>query len=152
VGDHVIHATARSAAGPAEVFAVLADSSCWPAWGIWHRRDLEQPGAGAPEGPGAIRVLTSRTWGRTTVSRELVTDVEPDRAVGYRLLSGLPLRNYRARVELTPDGEGTVIHWRSTFERATPGTTWFYVLFFRRFLQDTAERVARFAETRRATS
>lgn len=34
------------------------------------------------------------------------------------LLSGLPVRDYRAEVMLRPAGRGTDIRWRSTFSRS----------------------------------
>ena len=159
MGEQVIEARARSGASPAEGFAVLADVSCWTRWGIWHRAELERPAdegppgsggavGGGAGGTGAIRVLTSRAFGRTIVSRELVTEAVPGELVGYELLSGLPLRNYRARVELAPDGTGTAIRWVSRFDRAPLGTTWLYRAFFARFLVDTAQRLARYAEQR----
>jgi Polyketide cyclase / dehydrase and lipid transport len=163
----VIDARAHSQASPAEVFSVVSDTSSWTEWGIWYARELEQPGADSPEGVGAVRTLTSRRFGRTIVSRERVTEVEPGRMVAYVLVSGLPLRGYRSRIELVPDGEGdartnananangngngngTMIHWQSRFERATPGLTWLYVRIFRSFLQDTVERLARYADEHR---
>jgi hypothetical protein len=146
----VIDVRARSEATPGEVFGVLADLSCWPRWGIWAQTAIERPGEGSPAGRGAIRVLTSRSFGRTVVSRELVTELVPGSLMAYELLSGLPLRNYRARVELTADGGGTAIRWIARFDRATPGLTWLYGRFFRHFLTETAQRLARYAEERRA--
>ncbi len=55
-------------------------------------------------------------------SREEVVAFEPPRHLGYVLLSGLPLRSYRADVELTPDGDGTLIAWHATLEPKLTGT------------------------------
>ena len=56
---------------PAAVFALLADGSTWPRWSPIDAFELEAPGAGDPEGVGAIRVFTT---GRH-VSRERVVTV-----------------------------------------------------------------------------
>jgi hypothetical protein len=146
MGRQVIDVRARSAASPRDLFGVLTNGRSWPEWGIWTRFDLERPGEAAPEGRGAVRVFTSRSFGRTVVSREEITELVPDRLVGYRLLSGLPMRDYRARVELTPDGDGTQVGWHAEFDRATPGLTWLYRRVMTRFLADTAQRLARYAE------
>jgi len=149
VGEQVMEASARSGASPAEVFAIVADVTCWPSWGIWTAAVVETPPPDA-SGVGAVRALTSRTAGRTTVSRERVTELVPGRLLAYELVSGLPLRHYRSRLELIPDGEGTLIRWTSRFDRATYGQTWLYRWVFRRFLADAAQRLARFAEHRHA--
>jgi Polyketide cyclase / dehydrase and lipid transport len=146
----VIDVTARSAASPAEVFALLADGAGWTRWGRWVGAAVDEPAADGGDGVGAVRALTSRTAGRTIVSRERVTDLVPDRLYGYDLLSGLPLRNYHGQVELTPDGAGTRIHWVCRFDRATPGLTWLYRGVLGRFVADAAQRLARYAAQERA--
>lgn len=146
----VIDVTARSAASPAEVFGLLADSTSWTRWGRWVGSAVDQPAADGGDGVGAVRALTSRTFGRTIVSRERVTDLAPDRLYGYDLVSGLPLRNYHGQVELTPDGAGTRIRWVCRFDRATPGLTWLYRGVLARFVADAAQRLAASAEERAA--
>jgi hypothetical protein len=34
---------------------------------------------------------------------------------------GIPVRNYRAEVALSPDGEGTRIRWSASWDRTLPG-------------------------------
>jgi hypothetical protein len=93
---------------------------------------LERPAPGPdPDGVGAIRRFRT---GRTT-SREEVLEFEPDRHLAYTLLSGLPLKDYRATVDLRPDGTGTAITWRSTFRPKFPGTGWIYRLALGKFLE-----------------
>ena len=72
---------------------------------------------------GALRVFRT---GRTRSCEEIIA-LEPGKRFGYALRSGLPLRDYRAYVDLTPDGEGTAIHWHSTFTGKVPGTGWCWV-------------------------
>src|SRR6476619_6808265 len=99
---------------PSAVFALLADIRTWCAWGSWVSSELESAAPDGGGGVGAIRRLTSRTFGQTIVSRERVEEVVPDRRMVYALLTGLPLEGYRGVVELEPDGAGgTRITWSS---------------------------------------
>jgi len=145
VAQQIINVSAHSTASPHDVFCLLADGNTWPAWGAWTAYRLETAGTDSVQGPGAVRVFTSRRRGRTTVSRERILGVVPDQRIDYELLSGLPLRNYRAAVELEPAGAGTLIRWRATFDGATPGTAWFYRRVLTGFIQDAARRVAGYA-------
>lgn len=135
---HKIDVSARSAADPRTVHALLAAGSTWPQWSPIGSFTLERPAADAPEGVGAIRVFRT---GRTT-SREEIVELVPQRRLSYRLLSGLPLRDYRADVDLTPDGDGTVIHWRSRFLARVPGTGWLYRWALGKFIRRCADGLA----------
>ncbi len=136
-----IDVTAVSAAEPDTIYALLAEGSTWPTWSPIGSFELERPGPTAPEGLGAIRVFRT---GRT-VSREELVELVPGRRLSYRLLSGLPLRGYRADVDLTPDGTGTRIRWHSTFRPRVPGTGWLYRLVLGRFIQRCADGLAVYA-------
>jgi hypothetical protein len=82
-----------------------------------------------------------RTTGRRNPTREEVVELAPNRRIGYVLLSGLAIRDYRAFIDLEPDdGGGTRIHWYSSIRPALPGTGWLYRLVLR-------VAVARFAES-----
>ena len=94
---------------------------------------------------GSARSACFRT-GRTT-SREEILEYEPGRRSSYSLLSGLPLRDYRADVDLTarPDG-GTHIVWHSAFSSARFGTGWLYRSILQRFIAQTAKMLAEASE------
>jgi uncharacterized protein YndB with AHSA1/START domain len=135
----------RSDAPPETVFAVLADTEGWVRWSKKTKSAvLEQPGATDREGVGAVRAFQN---GRT-LSREEVLEYDPPRRFVYTLLSGLPLREYRSEVDLTPDGTGTRIRWSSSFEPERPGTGWLYRFALRVFIRRTARSLAEFAATR----
>ncbi len=102
-------------------------------------RNWSARGDPVPDGVGAIRVFTRRP----ITSREEVVAFEPPSPLGYRLLSGLPVRDYSAEVRLTPQGAETEIHWRSEFESGVPGMS----AFIGRIIPGVAERLA--AEARR---
>jgi hypothetical protein len=75
--------------------------------------------------------------------REETVDLVPNRRLSYVLLSGLPLRNYRADVDLEPLGDGAImIVWRATFEKKYPGTGWFWQWLLGRVIKRVAEDLA----------
>ena len=121
VGRYVIEQTARTSASPAAVYRLLRDGSTWPVWGPLDRFELEREGEGEPEGVGAIRVLGS---GRIK-GRDEITGFEQDREFRYVHLGGLPVRNYEARVTITPVDSGADITWRTTFDPKFPFTGMF---------------------------
>ena len=147
MGKQKVEAFAHSDAPREEVWRLVSDASGWSRWGGWTETKLEREGSPPPDGVGAIRVLTSQTR-RPIVSREEVTEYEPPSRFAYKLLSsGLPLRNYNASITLTQaDMGGTDITWRSEFDSQVPLTGGFFRRALQKFIQDTAERLAREAE------
>ena len=68
------------------------------------------------------------------------------------LEAGLPLRDYRAVVTLTPGaGGGTSINWRSTFRAKVPGTGWLYRRQLGKFIGETVEGLAAAADRARSS-
>jgi uncharacterized protein YndB with AHSA1/START domain len=129
---------ARSAASPAQVYALLADGATWPRWTPFEAFELEREGEAGGESTGAIRVLTS---GRIR-NREELTELGPDRLIRYRSLSGMPIRNHAATVRLAPAAGGTLITWDEQFEATRPGTAWYLARALRRFVQSCADGLA----------
>ncbi|HMF05325.1 MAG TPA: SRPBCC family protein [Acidimicrobiia bacterium] len=133
-----IEVTAHSDAAPDAVFALLADGATWPRWAPIESFELERHGDPPPEGPGAIRVFRR---GRT-VGRDQLVDVAPAERFVYASLSGLPVRDYLAEVELTAVLGGTDIRWQASFSPKMPGTGWLLERGLRRFLDQCARGVA----------
>ncbi|WP_067831728.1 SRPBCC family protein [Actinomadura kijaniata] len=134
-----IEATAASTAAPEVVFKHLAVAEAWSEWGSFPTRARrERAGDEHPNGVGAVR--------RIPPARERVVLYEPPRRYGYVALSGLPVREYRAEVTLTPHGLGTQITWRGAFEPLVPGTAGLVRVFLGRLLRSFARRVAYHAE------
>ncbi len=125
-------------APPPAVYRLLCDGATWPAWSPvgWFR--LEQEGRAGGQSEGAIRVFGTG-W---VSSRERVVELRPGEAIAYELLSGLPVRAHRARVELAPQGGGTAIVWHETFEPALPGSGWVLHRFLRWFMPRCASGLA----------
>jgi hypothetical protein len=133
-----IDVTAHSNADPQTVYRLVAAGETWPTWSGIGSFELERPGREAPEGVGAIRVFRT---GRAT-SREEIVELIPGRRLSYALLSGLPLRGYRADIDLTPSGAGTDIRWHSRFTGKVPGTGWFYRRILGRFIRQCIHGLA----------
>ena len=130
-----IEAVATTSGSHEKVWALLEDASKWAEWGAWSSVEVE---GGGNQGPGALRVLVNRPFR----VRERITEWEPGERLGYELLEGMRVRGYRSTVTLedTPGG-GTVIRWRSVYERAGPLTT----LLIRLAVRDSCKRLAKAA-------
>ena len=140
-----VAAEATADADPDAVWALLSDRSTWPSWSPLGSHAPERPGHdGTPDGLGAIAVFVT---GRHRVREEIV-ELEPPRRLGYALLSGMPLRDYRAVVELTPTGSGTRIRWSSTFVPERRGTGLIYRLALGRVIRATVTGLAAAAQRR----
>jgi hypothetical protein len=146
VGRYVIEKTVRTAAAPAVVYRLLRDGSTWPEWSALTAFELEREGDGEPEGVGAVRMFRN---GRLAGWDE-VTGFEQDRRFRYRHLRGLPVRNYEGDVNLTPDGDGTTIKWRVTFDPKFPGTGWLVHRALTRFVGSVVDGLGRYASGRQA--
>src|SRR3954469_9346030 len=110
------HAT--TTADPATVYALLRDGATWPEWSPIESFELERPGADEPEGVGAVRVFRA---GRVT-GRDTIAELVADRRLAYTHVSNLPIRDYRAAVDLEPTADGTAIRWVAEFAPKIPGT------------------------------
>jgi hypothetical protein len=133
-------AEATSSAGPHAVFAVLADATRWRDWAGWFVRESswEREGTPPPGGVGAIKRLGSKPF----FSREETVEYDPPTHYAYRILSGQPVRSYRADVELTPVDGGTHIRWSSRFEPSVPGTGPFMRWYLGRIVAGLTRRLA----------
>jgi Polyketide cyclase / dehydrase and lipid transport len=117
---HEIDITASLDASPDALFAWLGDSTSWPDWTPIDQCEIVHPGDRA--GLGEVRVFTN---GRFKV-REAIVERVSGRRLTYTLLDGLPLRDYRAEIDLSPEGDGTRLRWHTTFSSKRPGLGWAY--------------------------
>jgi hypothetical protein len=113
-----IEHTATTTADPATVYALLREGATWPVWGPLDSFELEREGESEPEGLGAVRIFRS---GKVT-GRDTIAELVDGRRFSYTHESNLPIKNYRADVDLTPAGDGTQIRWVSAFDPKIPGT------------------------------
>ena len=97
--------TRQVAAPPETVFEVLTDHRRYTEITPLRKAVLEREGEPAPDGVGAIRVLSAVG----PPLREEVLAYEPAQRFSYKLLSGLPVRDHVGTVELTPEAGGTKV-------------------------------------------
>jgi uncharacterized protein YndB with AHSA1/START domain len=108
----------RSAKAPIDtVWSILSDHRGMPGWTPMRAVNLEREGDPAPNGVGAVRVL--RAVGPPI--REEITTFDAPHRMGYKMLSGAPLRDYVGTVELAESGEGTQVNWSVSFTPRLPG-------------------------------
>lgn len=112
-----VEAEGVAQAPPKVVWELVANADRYSEWGPWSASGYEHPGAQAPDGAGVIRWMR---YGRTTTV-EKVLESEPPRRLVYTVVKGIPVRNYRAEVTLSPAGEGTHIRWTASWDRTLPG-------------------------------
>jgi hypothetical protein len=134
-----VTALAYSRAPRMVIFSLLKDGPAWPRWSMFDGFELERLGNADPLGAGSIRVLSTRI----SRVREEITSLAPDLGLEYRLLSGLPLKKYRASVSLEDAGQGTAIRWSATFGPQARGTRTFWRLFMHHVLHRSANDLAR---------
>lgn len=121
------------------MWELVSRAELWHTWTAFPSTRLEREGDPAPDGVGAIRRFGFGAMG----SREEVVAFEPPNHLGYVLLSGLPVRDYRSDVTLTPTtGGGTAIAWVSSFD-ARPADGWFWAGFLKLLLTDFSRRLAK---------
>ena len=141
-----IDVTVESAAEPAAIYALLRAGETWPTWSPITSYELVRPAPGA-DGVGEVHTFHTKQVLGTVHSREEVVELVPDRRFSYTLLHGMPLRNYRADIDLTATASGTSIRWHSTFDPAVPGTGWFYRAVLSAFIARCARGLATHAAT-----
>jgi uncharacterized protein YndB with AHSA1/START domain len=107
-----VEAFGSAAAAPETVWALVANSASYAEWGPWEAsgdRDLAGKASGDA---GTTRWM--RYHNTTTV--EQILEVDRGRRMVYTVMSGIPVRNYRAEVTLTPTETGTDIRWTAQWD------------------------------------
>ena len=133
-----IEAQATTPATRDEVWSLLEDAASWADWGSWSTVEVD---GGGPQGVGVERTLAR--WPYRV--RERITEWEPGRRHSYELLDGMKAEGYRSTVALEDaPGGGSVIRWRSEYQRAGPLTA----LVLRAAVRDSCKRLARAASAR----
>jgi hypothetical protein len=126
------------------VWPLVGEARRWKEWSFLDRSDRERDGSPDPDGVGAVRRFTRMGVG----SREEVVAWDPPHHLAYRILSGFPVRDYRADVTLVPHEGGTRIEWAGTYEPRFPGTGAVLRAVLPRMMQRFADDLARHADGR----
>jgi uncharacterized protein YndB with AHSA1/START domain len=120
-----LHVEAEQAtrAAPAAIWALVSDAARYPEWGPWSAAGYQRPGDTSPRGAGAVQWLRSsrRAYLRYPVSIEQILEAEEGRRLAYTVIGGIPVRNYRAEVTLTPAADGTRLCWAATWDATLAG-------------------------------
>src|SRR5262245_14441788 len=112
-----VEAEGVTRAAPEAVWVLVANADRYGEGGPWSGGGSQDLGGQAPDGAGVIRWFR---YGRTVTVEQVLESERPRRLV-YTVVKGIPVRNYRAEVTLTPQGEGTHICWVATWDRTLPG-------------------------------
>ncbi len=148
-GRFSYEARATSVAPVDAVWPLIGEAHRWKEWSFLDRTDLVRVGTPLPNGVGAVRRFTNHGVG----SREEVVVWDPPHHLGYAILSGFPVRHYRADVVLSPDGPdgtGTLISWSGTFDEKVPGTGRILERVLDKLMNRFATELATYADGRHA--
>jgi hypothetical protein len=138
-----IDVRASSKASPTTVYEVAKDSSRYPAWSQIGSFEHVRAGDQEPYGVGSQRIFRT---GPLKLFEEVV-QLEPGRRVAYVVHRGLPFREYRADIELSPlPAGGTAIRWRNCFWPKYPSTGSLCRLFMQYVLGSMTPALAREAD------
>ena len=126
------------------VWDVLTDHAGYADWTPVPHARLVTPGGDDPNGVGAVRFLGVGPVG----AQEQVLVSEPRAHLGYTVVSGLPVRDYRADARLTDGGGWTQLEYTGSFRAVVPGTGPVLALGVRQVLATLVSSLAREAERR----
>lgn len=91
-----------------EVWALISVQENWADWVPSRKATLERTGSPEPDGVGAVRLIG--IVGPIGIREEITAYDAPGR-MAYRMASRFPVRDYRADMRLTADGDETVLEW-----------------------------------------
>ena len=134
------------AAPPETVFDVLTDHRRYPEITPLRKAELEREGEPAPNGLGAIRVLTVAG---PPMREEVIAYERPNR-FAYKILSGLPVRDHVGTVEMRPSGGGTEVVYAVKTTPTIPLAGSVFMLVLKKAIRDLLGGVAKESERRAA--
>lgn len=133
-------------AAPEIVFEVLTDHVGYADITPVRKVEMEREGEPAPNGVGAIRVLSSVG----PPLREEVLAYEAPSRFSYTVLSGLPVRDHVGTVELTPNGAGTKVVYAVRTHATVPVVGWAVVAAIKQAIKQLLGGVTKESERRAA--
>ena len=140
MGQLQVAAEQTTRAAPEAVWELISDARQYPQWGPRSAGGYRHYGDTTPYGAGAVQwQRSSRRYGlRHVTSIEKILEAEEGRRLVYTVIGGIPVRNYRAEVTLTPADDGTLIRWAATWDATMAGRLVWQALrtFYPRMLAD----------------
>jgi len=112
-----VEARAETKAPVELVWSMVSDATRYAVWGPWTESGYQSPGVEDPKGVGTTRWMK---LGRTRTV-EKILEFEPVQRIAYTVVSGIPVRNYRAEVVLNSNSGGTAIRWSATWDNTLLG-------------------------------
>jgi hypothetical protein len=137
------------AAPPEVVFDVLTDHRRYTEITPLRRAELEREGEPAPNGLGAIRVLSALPG---PPMREEVIGYERPSRFSYKILSGLPVRDHVGTVELGAKGGGTELVYAVKTTPTIPLSGPVFMAILKKAIRDLIGGVAKESESRAANA
>jgi uncharacterized protein YndB with AHSA1/START domain len=134
------------AAPPETVFDVLTDHRRYTEITSLRKAELEREGEPAPNGLGAIRVLTVVG----PPMREEVIGYERPSRFSYKILSGLPVRDHVGTVELKAADGGTEVTYAVKTTPTIPLAGPVFMAILKKAIRDLIGGVAKESERRAA--
>lgn len=134
------------AAPPEVVFDVLTDHRRYNEITPVRKAELEREGEPAPNGVGAIRVLTVVP---PPMREEVIAYERPSR-FSYKVLSGLPVRDHVGTVELKAVGGGTEMVYAVKSTPTIPLAGSVFMVILKKAIRDLIAGVAKESERRAA--
>jgi carbon monoxide dehydrogenase subunit G len=133
------------AAPPEVVFDVLTDHRRYTEITPLRKAELEREGEPAPNGLGAIRVLSALPG---PPMREEVIGYERPNRFSYKILSGLPVRDHVGTVELKAAGGGTEVAYAVKTTPTIPLAGPVFMAILKKAIRDLISGVAKESERR----
>lgn len=133
------------AAPPETVFDVLTDHRRYTEITPLRKAELEREGEPAPNGLGAIRVLSALPG--PPMREEVIAYERPSR-FSYKILSGLPVRDHVGTVEMQPSDGGTEIVYAVKTTPTIPLAGPAFMLILKKAIRDLIGGVAKESERR----
>ena len=141
------HTSAQVAAPPETVFDVLTDHRRYTEITPLRKAELEREGEPAPNGLGAIRVLSARSG---PPMREEVIAYEPPSRFSYKILSGAAGPRPRRHRRAEPDGGGTEVIYAVRTTPTLPLVGAVFMAILKQAIKDLIGGVAKESERRAA--
>ena len=119
-----VEAEQTAKATPETVWAIISDPTQYPQFGPWSAAGYRNNDGDPPPGTvGNVYWLKSsrRTYLRYATSVEKILELNEGRSLAYTVVGGIPVKNYRAEITLTPVDGGTHIRWAATWDSTLGG-------------------------------